>query len=129
MADDGIVVDASAVLALLQGEPFTKVDAELVVDASISAVNLSEVLTKLSSTGLSEIEAVRATAALSLRVVAFDEAHAQIAAQLSPLTRSVGLSLGDRACLATAILLGAPALTADRAWSKLDLKIPVRLIR
>lgn len=52
MAEGAIVVDASAVLALLQGEPFTKVDADLVVDARISSVNLSEVLTKLQSAGV-----------------------------------------------------------------------------
>ncbi len=129
MAERPVVVDASAVLALLQGEPFTKVDAELIVDAWISAVNLSEVLTKLRSGGLTEEEALQATSALTLRITPFDETHALAAARLSLSTRRAGLSLGDRACLATAILLEATTLTADRAWAKLDIPVEVVLVR
>jgi len=129
VADRPIVVDASAVLALLQGEPFTKVDDELVVDAWISTVNLSEVLAKLQSDGLTEAESAQATSALTLRPVSFDETHARTAARLASSTRRAGLSLGDRACLATAMLLDATTLTADRAWTRLDLPVEVVLVR
>lgn len=81
---------------------------------AIGTVNLSEVLAKL-------VEA-------ELRAIVED---ALVAASLRPLTRRVGLSLGDRACLALAIRLGLPAATADRAW--VDLAAPVgvevRLVR
>ena len=129
MTDEGVVVDASAVLALLQGESFGKVDPELVVGAWISTVNLSEVLAKLHAAELSGDEADRAVASLTFRVVVFDEVHARNAARLWPATRRTGLSFGDRACLATAMLLGVPALTADKAWAKLDVGASVVLIR
>ncbi len=129
MTDQGVVVDASAVLALLQGENFGKVDPELVVGAWISTVNLSEVLAKLHAGALSGDESDQAVASLDFRVVAFDEVHARNAARLWPTTRRTGLSFGDRACLATAILLGLPVLTADKAWAKLDVGASVVLIR
>jgi ribonuclease VapC len=59
----------------------------------------------------------------------FTTADAIDAARLRPLTRSVGLSLADRACLALAHRLNAPALTADRAWFRLELDVEVRLLR
>lgn len=128
MSDGDIVVDASVILALLQGEPF-EASSELIVDAYISAVNLSEVLTKLRSGGATDTDAIEGTKALGLRVIAFGEPHAEVAAKLSQFTRRAGLSFGDRACLATAALLGATALTADRAWAKLDIPTKVMLIR
>jgi len=56
-------------------------------------------------------------------------AHALIAARLRPLTRHLGLSLGDRICLALAIERQCPALTADRNWANLKIGIPIQLIR
>ncbi len=57
---------------------------------------------------------------LQLTVVPFEIAHARECARLRTLTRSAGLSLGDRACLAVARQFNAPAFTTDRAWSRLD---------
>jgi PIN domain nuclease of toxin-antitoxin system len=71
--DPDIVVDASAILALLKDEEFGEFDPEHLIGAAISAVNLSEVLSKLSSGGLTEPEADAAVAALDLHVIAFDE--------------------------------------------------------
>ena len=82
----------------------------------IGAANLAEVLAKLSDHGLPALEAVRAVAILGLEVAPMTEAQAQRSAELRPLTRGAGLSLGDRACLALAAELGAPAVTADRGW-------------
>lgn len=129
MIDSDIVVDASAVIALLQGETFDRFEPERIVGAWISAVNLAEVLTRLRSAGLDAGEADRAAAALDLRVVPFDAGHAAGAAGLWPATRRVGLSLGDRACLATALALRLPTVTADRAWAKLDVGAKVVLVR
>jgi len=128
--NDGVAIaDASAILALLKQEPFGKLDPQRLFGAMISAVNLSEVLERLCSGGLTESEAEEAVAELSLRVADFDEPQARLAAYLRPRTRRAGLSLGDRACLALGLHLGSPVITADRAWASLDTGVEVVLIR
>jgi ribonuclease VapC len=127
--DGEIVADASAILAALKNEPFTAVAPERVVGASISAVNLSEVLAKLAADGLTEAQADTAVTPLDLRVFPFDRAQAVVAARLWSQTRGAGLSLGDRTCLALGLTLGRPVLTADRAWANLDIGAEVILIR
>ncbi len=111
-----VVFDASAVLALLFEEPGAAVVRAQLRIGVIGAANLAEVLAKLSDHGLPAMEAVRAVAILGLEVAPMTEAQAGRSAELRPMTRAVGLSLGDRACLALAAELGAPALTADRSW-------------
>lgn len=129
MNDDEIVADASAVLAALKNEPFAKFDPQRIVEASISAVNLCEVLTKLADDGLSEAQANAVVAVLDLHVYPFGRREAGDAANLRPLTRGSGLSLGDRACLALGRELHSPVVTADSAWARLDLGVEVILIR
>jgi len=111
-----VVLDASAVLALLFEEPGAEVVRAQLRTGVIGAANLAEVLAKLSDHGLPATEAVRAVAILGLEVAPMTEAQARQSAELRPMTRAVGLSLGDRACLALAAELGAPVLTADRSW-------------
>jgi ribonuclease VapC len=127
--DDDIVADASAIIALLVGEPITRFDPTRLAGASISAVNLSEVLARLREFGTPESEAVAAVARLELRIVPFDEPLARAAARLRSLTRHVGLSLGDRACLALGEKLGYPVITADRVWGSLEIGVAVVVIR
>ena len=129
MSDTDIVADASAILALLLGERFDNLDPMRLLGSSISAVNLCEVLTKLISGGLAEDEAEAAVSRLDLRVVPFDRPQAQSAARLWQQTRQSGLSLGDRACIALALQIGRPAVTADRIWGNLDIGANVVLIR
>ena len=129
MNNGPIIADASAVLALLKQEPFGRFDHRRLFQAIISAVNLSEVLERLCSGGLSESEADEAVATLNLRVQHFDEPQARLAAYLRPRTRGAGLSLGDRACLALGNSLRCPVVTADRAWASLDVGVEVILIR
>ena len=124
-----LVVDASAVIALLVGEPFTRFDARRLSNALISAVNLSEVLARLPELGVPEDATAAAVSRLALRVVIFDEAQARAAARLRALTRQAGLSLGDRACIALGAARSCPVVTADRAWANLDLGVEVILIR
>ena len=111
-----VVLDASAVLALLFEEPGAEVVRAQLRTGVIGAANLAEVLAKLSDHGLPAMETVRAVTILGLEVAPMTEAQAGRSAELRPITRAVGLSLGDRACLALAAELGALVLTADRSW-------------
>lgn len=125
------VLDASAVLALLNAEPGSErvrdvIDRDYCV---VSVVNACEVLSKLMDHGLSPEEAVFALDALEIREESLDGPIARAAATLRTQTRQRGLSLADRACLALAQSLDAVALTADRPWLGLDLGIRVECIR
>ena len=124
------MLDASALLAYLNAEPGSEQVEALVLDGSpISAVNLSEVIAKLARTGMPEAVVHEVLGLLKLRVVPFDEEIAYRSAFLIQKTRTLGLSLGDRACLALAQKLRLPAFTADRVWNKVDGGVDVRLIR
>ena len=95
----------------------------------ISTVNLAEVVTRLSMIGMPEGEVREALTMLGLETIPFDEEQAFRAGLLSATTRTLGLSLGDRACLALALTSHAAALTADRAWKDLDIGVEIKLIR
>jgi ribonuclease VapC len=125
----GVVLDSSALLAFIQGEPGGEVVAGLIGNALMSSVNLAEVVTKLvERTG--SLELARAALGMAnIDVVDFDRSQAEHAGSLVRHTRSHGLSLGDRACLALAMRQAAPAVTADRIWAKVELDVEVRLIR
>jgi ribonuclease VapC len=112
------VLDASALLALLLDEPGAARVTALLDDAAISAVNLSEVVGEYARRGISVSEIRTMLSLFSIQVIPFDDALAFGAGLLVPKTRSAGLSLGDRACLALAGQLRSTALTADRAWSR-----------
>ena len=126
-----VVLDASAVLAVLYREPGHEIVADLLDGAVISAVNWSEVLTKLTQRGLTDRALPEALLALGVDVLPFDEGDAERAADLWPIGRPAGLSLGDRACLAAAQHeLGGTAVTADKIWATLDIpNVTVQLIR
>ena len=115
------ILDASAVLALMAGEPGSaRVQDLLRADtAAISAVNLSEVAAKLISRGAGPAQAELACRSLGLEMVAAGPEIAFRAAAMTAATQPLGLSLGDRICLATAEFLGIPAVTADRAWASI----------
>ena len=125
MSDGPVVIDASALLALLQGEPGADVVAGLLIRGVMSAVNLSEVVAKLTEHGMPAEAARTALDGLPIDVHPFDREAAHSAGELRSVTRSAGLSLGDRACLALAMRLGVTAVTADRAWASLGERIGV----
>lgn len=128
--DREIVLDASALLAGLRGEPGADIVKKAIDDAAISAVNLSECVAKLLEAGMTLVDADDAIAPLGLQVVPFDRDQAMAAAELRQQTRSHGLSLGDRACLALAKTgEAALVLTADRSWAKLNLGVKIQVIR
>ena len=123
------VLDASAVLALLQGEPGGETIEPVLTECVISTVNLSEVIAKLVENGIDGATAVRLTEAQPFRPIDHTLGLARITGTLRAETRRAGLSLGDRACLALALALNLPVFTADRAWQALPLDVEVRSIR
>jgi PIN domain nuclease of toxin-antitoxin system len=125
-----IVLDASAVLAVLNCEPGAdKLTPEMLSSATSSTVNLAEVQGKLVSLGLAPGEAWEATLSPIREATDFTAEHAEAAGNLISKTRALGLSLGDRACLALGMALNAPVYTADGSWKKLKLGVPIRVIR
>ena len=123
------VLDASALLALLNAEDGCAVVQGYLPHAILSTVNLAEVITRLSSLGMPEEEIREALGVLGLEIIPFDEDQAFRAGLLSAYTRSLGLSLGDRACLALALTSDEIAVTADRSWKELDIGVDIQLIR
>jgi ribonuclease VapC len=124
-----VVLDASALLALLNSEPGSATVAAAFPRVAIGAVNLSEVVAKLVERGM-PAEAVRAILEdLDLDVHPFDAESAYATGALRTATRQLGLSLGDRACLALGQRLDRPVLTTDGAWKSLDVGVTVRPIR
>ncbi|MBZ5678977.1 MAG: type II toxin-antitoxin system VapC family toxin [Acidobacteriia bacterium] len=127
---NSIVLDASAIMAVLNREPGAEtLTASLLTHAVSSTVNLAEVQSKLVARGIDLDDAWTAALSPLADILDFTAEHAKTAGSLIAETRSLGLSLGDRACLALALGLQAPVYTADRSWKKLKLGIPIRVIR
>ncbi len=124
-----IVLDASVILAHINGEPGSARAAAFFGDALVSAVNFSEVVAKLVERGASLGLVRAALSRYGLQVAVFDEDLAERTGALRPQTKPLGLSLGDRACLALAERFGLPVLTADRTWKELNLSVEVQLLR
>jgi ribonuclease VapC len=124
-----VILDASAILALLNAEPGADVVEETLPGAITSTVNLSETVAKLSERGMPEGAIRIALEEIGLRLVSFDGDLAFQTGLLRVSTRSAGLSFGDRACLALGRQLKLPVLTTDRGWATLDVGVEVRLIR
>ena len=129
MSSQPVVLDASALLAMLNDEPGGDHVVTVLPVAMISTVNLSEVVAKLAEHGMPEPLIQSALEGLGLRVIDFDRAMAYRSGMLRPLTKTLGLSLGDRACIALGMQRDTAVVTADRAWAELDLGIDVRVIR
>lgn len=126
---NNFVLDASALLALVNQEPGHSIVAKMLPKAVVSAVNLSELVAKLTDRGIPEGEIQEILAELNLQVVPFDEAQGALAGYLRPVTKHQGLSLGDRACLALGLQMHCAVVTADRAWAKLTIGVEIQVIR
>ncbi|KOR32628.1 twitching motility protein PilT [Achromatium sp. WMS3] len=124
-----VVLDASALLALLYDEIGADNVIKYLPNATISSVNLAEVLSKLIEAGMSATQAKDILNKLNLDITIFSEDIAYITARLRPITKQQGLSLGDRACLATALYLQTTAITADKQWRNLNIEINIECIR
>lgn len=126
-----IFLDASAVLAVLQQEAGGEaVQLALLEQAcAISTVNVAEVLGRLVDKGIDPAAADAAVSDLQFQTVDFTRSDAALSAQLRAATRTAGLSLADRACIATAARHDALVVTADRNWAKVELPVDIQLVR
>lgn len=124
-----VALDASALIAYLFHEPGREVVAEEIADSCMSAVNYAEVVTCFARESVDLQLVEHAMAASPVEIATFDTAQAHLTGTLVAQTKHLGLSLGDRACLALALGRGIPAMTADQAWAALDVGVDVRVIR
>lgn len=133
MSAPAFVLDASAILAFLNGEPGQDVVSDALQSAHcvVTAANQAEIIAKALDRGHSMEGIETILAELAYDVVDITAADGTLAGKLRDHTRAVGLSLGDRLCLATAIRFNAVVLTADRPWLALAgaLKLDIRSIR
>lgn len=123
------VWDASAVLMVLKSEPGWERLVEEFDQGMIGSINLAEVAGKLIEAGMPVDDVRQSIRSLAFEVVPFSEEHAYLCGLLRPPTRSHGLSLGDRACLAVALAVELPVVTADRRWQDLDVGVEVHVAR
>lgn len=130
MNSNRVVLDASAILAVIHQEPgWEKLPQTLLDTAAVSTINLAEVQSKLVIHGWNPDDAWEDATGVAQQVLSFTPEHAKLAGSLTAQTRSSGLSLGDRSCLALALELNAPVYTTDRSWKSLRLAIPIHVIR
>ncbi len=123
------VLDASAVFAVLQKERGAELVMACLHDALLCAVNYAEAVSKLAERSVPADLAAAAIQKLGAAVVAFDGDLAARAGALRARTRHLGLSLPDRACLALAERERAPVMTGNPKWARIDIGVPIRLIR
>jgi PIN domain nuclease of toxin-antitoxin system len=114
---------------LLHGEPGGEAVEELLGTSAISSVNWSEVIQKALEKKTQVAGLREELESLGLEILPFTAELAEKTAHLRAETRAAGLSLGDRACLALADDLGLPAVTADKVWGDLPLRVEVRVVR
>ncbi len=122
------VLDSSAILAVIFQEKGAEVVGSLLDNSKVSSVNVAEVFTKLAEKNVLTQQTIDDFQQLGLEIIDFDFEQAVKAAELRPLTKHLGLSLGDRSCLALAILHNTTAVTADKDWQTLSF-CPIELIR
>jgi ribonuclease VapC len=124
-----VVMDASAILAVIKGEHGAERVADTARGARISALNFCEIAAWLSERGSTSVDIESVIGPFDLTVEVFDRPRAMAAGHLAAKTKRRNISLGDRACLALALELGMPAVTGDRAWRDLDIGVEIQLFR
>jgi PIN domain nuclease of toxin-antitoxin system len=123
------ILDASALLALIQEEPGSDVIKPLLKHSVMSTVNVAETLTALQKVNILPEEGIESISLLINEIVDFDVDQAKEAADLYPKVKHKGLSLGDRACLALGLKYKAEVYTADKVWKDIHPELDIRLIR
>ena len=114
---------AAQLKAIVREAGSDQVSTAIADGVAIGAVNLSEVVAKLTEAGMPEPVIHQALDPLGLDVHSCDERLAYEAGSLRAATKQLGLSLGDRCCVALARALNLPLLTSDRAWGNLDIGV------
>ncbi|MDA3643529.1 type II toxin-antitoxin system VapC family toxin [Saccharopolyspora indica] len=123
------MLDTSAIMAWLHDETGADEVHAIIGTATMSTVNWSEFAQKLTHHGSDAERTCNRLRTFGVAVEPFTAEDALLAGELWARTRFAGLSLGDRACLALAIRLNAPVLTADKAWRDIDVGVSVELLR
>lgn len=124
-----MALDASALLAFLFREPGHEQVGAMLDTACLSTVNLAEVIGRFVRDGHDAHQVLQKLTSTMIEIVPFTAVDAALAASLIPATQSLGLSLGDRACLALALSRNIPAITADRIWAQLHVGVAIQFIR
>lgn len=124
-----VVLDASALLCLLNDEPGADLVAEVLTRCVVGTANLAEVVSKLRERGVSLDKVREALGGLHLDVRPLSPAQALIIGDLRSATKSLSLSLGDRACLALAMDLQAEMFTTDADLASVDVGINITDVR
>lgn len=125
-----IVLDASALLALLKNEPGADIVESLLGNIIMSSLNVSEVAAVLLDSDMTIKECQDSMLPFISTIIHFDEEFAFLTADLKKRTKAYGLSLGDRACLALGQKMQLPVYTADKIWGKVQLEnVEIILIR
>ena len=123
-------MDASALMALVKNEKGGEFVGALIDDqvCVASSVNIAEVCSKLLEAGVASADLKRIIRNMNIDVIDFNQEQALTSAELRPLTKSAGLSLGDRACLGLAKLMNGTAVTSDRPWLDVAETIGVKVL-
>jgi ribonuclease VapC len=124
-----VVIDASALLAVLLGETGADFVVDVLRGSRLSTVNLSECLGRVVDKGHAALELEAIVRSFEIEMVPFSSEHARQAAELRPASKHLGLSLGDRACLALAMQGRRPLLTGDRRLASFACDVDIRMIR
>lgn len=124
-----VVLDASALLAVLLGETGADFVVNMLRGSQLSTVNLSESLGRAVDRGHAALDVEAIVRSYEIVVVPFSSLQARQAAELRPASKHLGLSLGDRACLALALERGLPILTGDRRLASFMTAVEIRMIR
>lgn len=124
-----VVLDASALLCLLNDEPGADKVIDVLTRSVMGTTNFAEVVSKLRERGLSLEEVREALGGLHLDVRPLSPSQAMTIGDLRPATQPLGLSLGDRACLALALDLNAELFTTNANLASADVGVSITDIR
>jgi ribonuclease VapC len=116
------VFDSSAVLSVIKSEKGNEHAEELLENAALSVISISEIISVLFRNGMRFEVARDIVAELAPNTIECSYEDAVLAAKIKAENSNLGLSLGDSVCLALSSRLKCPVVTADRIWEKLDKK-------
>lgn len=125
-----VIFDTSALFAIINKEKGYELAESVLAKSSMSSVNVSEVVAVLTRAGLTPRDIREIIEESIPYIIDFDEEIAFTAGVIISESKSLGLSLGDRACIATGMVKGMEIYTADQVWTKLDIpSAKIKIIR